>query len=49
MQEVQVGSLCQEDPQEEGMTENPFNGKAWWVIVFGVTESDTTEHTHAFM
>ena len=48
-QEKQVGSLCQEDPLEEGMAthssilawENPMDRGAWWVTVHEVAKSQT--------
>ena len=53
---MQVQSLCQEDPLEEGMATHsiihaqriPWTG-AWWAVVYGVAESDMTEVTlHAY-
>ena len=49
MQEVSVQSLCREDPLEKEMAthstilawEVPWTGRAWWVIVHGVTKSRT--------
>ena len=48
MQEVQVRSLGQENPLEEGMgthssiyLENPMDRGAWWAAVHGVTKSWT--------
>ena len=51
---VLVKCLGWEDPLEEKMDnpfqysclENPMNRGAWRATVPGVTESDTTEHTH---
>ena len=47
--EMQVPSLGQEDPLEEGMgthcLENPIDRGAWQATVLGVAESDTTKAT----
>ena len=54
LQEMQVQSLGQEDPLEEGMAthssqysclENPINRGSWWASVHRVAELDTTEVT----
>ena len=45
MWETHIGSLGWEDPLEEG-TATHFSILAWripWTIVYGITESDTTE------
>ena len=49
MQETPVGSLCREDPLEEGMEIHssilawkiPMNRRAWQAAVHGVTKSQT--------
>jgi len=54
LQEMQVRSLGQEDPLEEGMAthssqysclENPIDRGSWWASVHRVAELDTTEVT----
>ena len=50
MQEIQVQSLGGEQPLENGnplrypCLENSMNRGAWWAIVHGVAELDTTEY-----
>ena len=49
MKEVRVGSLCQEDPLEEGMATHsgilawriPMDRGAWWATVHGVAKNQT--------
>ena len=54
MQEMQVRSLGQEDPLEEGMAthssqysclENPIDRGSWWASVHRIAELDITEVT----
>ena len=38
-----------DDPLKYSCLENPVDGRAWWALVYGVKEVDTTEvtkHTH---
>ena len=54
MQEVRVGSLCQEDPLEEGMATHsgilawriPMDRGAWWATVHGVAKNQTWLSMH---
>ena len=54
MQEMQVRSLGEEDPLEEGMAthssqysclENPIDKGSWWASVHRIAELDITEVT----
>ena len=57
MQEMQVRSLGQEDPLEEEMAtcssildwDNPMDRGAWWAIVHGFSESDTSQHSYTYI
>ena len=52
-QKMQIQTLGQEDPPEEGMATHssifawriPMDRGAWWAILHGITESDTAEVT----
>ena len=53
-QETRVRSLSWEDSPGEGngntlqysCLENPMDRGTWWATIHGVTEADSTEHTH---
>ena len=35
------------NPHQYSWLENPIDRGAWWATVYGIAESDTTEHTRA--
>ena len=35
------------NPFQYSWLENPIDRGAWWATVYGIAESDTTEHTRA--